>query len=488
MPVVRFFLGLALLIIGLDAVLGSGVIILALTFLSPDGLIAPATFMRLRVWLASGIPLGLWLLFWKQALVFLNRIDAYPENRTGPQFILGILSTSLVLHVAIWLLYPFHLWGDYTAYDQLGWNLAQNGCYCIEGIPTAYRPPGYPFFLSLIYAIFGHSPWIASGFNILFSLVALYLAYLIAERLFGVKTARWTLILLAFYPGRILYVNLLASEVIFTFLFLLAIWVLVREFGKDTKGWISALVGGIFLGLAALTRPIIIPVLLIVPIFWIMRKYQIRAVLILTLILFLGFISTVLPWIIRNHGAKGSYTITTSMGINLLAGNSPGAGMGWNPSVVEELPIGDPWQEVYLDSMAQNRAWNYIKDNPAGFVKRGMMKIAYLYAVDLEGVDYQLLRAAEEDKIDRYFLFGIIVQFWHLALIILALGSVFIRGAGKAIISPAGLLTLLLIIYWTMVHFVFYAEGRYHYPIMPFVAMAAALTIISCKNPEEASS
>ena len=46
---------------------------------------------------------------------------------------------------------------DEGRYDEVGWSLASGQGFRLEGELTAYAPPGYPAFLALIYAIFGHN-------------------------------------------------------------------------------------------------------------------------------------------------------------------------------------------------------------------------------------------------------------------------------------------------------------------------------------------
>ena len=103
------------------------------------------------------------------------------------------------------------------------------------------------------------------------------------------------------------------------------------------------------------------------------------------------------------------------------------------------------------------------------------MKSVYLFAVDLEGVDYQLKEASENNHGNGYVIFGVLVQSYYIAVVLFSIcGLLIIIGQKKW--KDTGVLWLI-ILYWMAVHFVFYAEGRYHFPIIPILSMFTAFYI-----------
>ena len=125
-----------------------------------------------------------------------------------------------------------------------------------SGEPNAYVTPGYPLFLSAIYAI---SPDENAGVYyvkivqaVLGTLTAL-LAYLTARKLGG-QLAGWiVLILMIVYPTYIAMPLFLLTETLYTFLFLLYVYLQVLAFEKNKTSlyfWT-----GIVFGLAVMVRP-----------------------------------------------------------------------------------------------------------------------------------------------------------------------------------------------------------------------------------------
>lgn len=446
--------------------------------ISPDGDISAFMLVRFRIVLVSLLPLGLTLFFKNRLLKSMSQLLAYIDSIPSGRYILRLLAIAFIVRAVIVLFYPFNLWIDYSAYDQLGWNIVKQGCYCIDGIATAYRPPGYPLILAGIYHLFGHLPHLAAAFNIIPSLIIILLTFFIGNHLFGARIAKLSALIMALFPSQILYCNLLASEVFFTAILYLALYLILKKTGAR-----EIAIAGVFIGLAALIRPIALVVPASVVGYLILNRYKPRVIVVLMIILLAAVTVTVFPWMSRNYIKKGKLTISTITGINLLAGNSPGAGFGWNPDAVKGLPIGDPESELYVDSIGQARATEYIASDPVGFIKRGIMKTAYLFAVDLEGVDYQLKNMADRGETDRYFLLGIAVQwYYYLALLCGLAGFVLLIRKGKILASSLLWLTILI---WIAVHFLFYAEGRYHFPLIPIIAIFGAYYVASKRSQDE---
>ncbi len=174
---------------------------------------------------------------------------------------------------------PFHIWDYYQSYDELAWQWATDGGYYNgEGL-TAYRPPGYPFFLSRMYLLFGHVPLLGAIANIFLGTAIVLLAYLIARKIWNESIARWTMLIMIFFPSQVFFTNLLASEMLFTPLFLLSILLFV-EVGKNVAArWPLAAAGGVLLGLASLTRAISKYYLILIVLYWIMQTRDVKRTL-----------------------------------------------------------------------------------------------------------------------------------------------------------------------------------------------------------------
>ena len=107
---------------------------------------------------------------------------------------------------------------DALGYHNLGTSLLHHGIF-----PSALRTPGYPFFISLLYYIFGIKPWVVIICQIFIDSCTIILIYSLANSILDEKTATVAAGLYALDPIAIYYSNMLLTESFFTFLFFLSI-------------------------------------------------------------------------------------------------------------------------------------------------------------------------------------------------------------------------------------------------------------------------
>ena len=475
----RYVCGSLLLVVGIVTIAHSGALSGMFRFLSPDGIIHPSTLLELRLLLASLAPVGLVLVFYPHLLRVLAVLDRVFKAMPMQRFLLGIFSTGLLLRVAVVLFIPLRLYIDYGAYDELAWTWAEQGGYYNGNYYTGYWPPGYPFFLSRLYWLFGHHPVAGAIANVILSLAIAWLSYVLTRRVFGERIARWALVLMMFFPSQILFVNLLTSEMVFTPLFLASLW-LFLVFERRFRGrWVYCVAGGILLGLATLTRALTqVYWILLAPLWYFQTDRASRALRNLVLAV-IGMLLVLTPWIYRNYERVGRARISTNGGINLYIGNHPGAGMGWNNDGADEYDTNDATLEKHIDRVAGRRGFEYILAHPVAFVKRGVFKVAYFYAVDLTGVHYELIQAAENERTDGYVILSWVQQCYYLLVLLAgAMGLLFVYFRRREYRSAGGYLMWVTILFWTAVHFVFFGHGRFHFPIMPMFCAFAALFIV----------
>ena len=173
-------------------------------------------------------------------------------------------------------------------------NLYDN--FCLE--------PVYPLFLAGVYFLFGHSLLAARIVQVLLSLLALLVLYVIGRSLVPQKAARATLVFAGFYPFFIYIPGLLYITQLFTLFILLSVFGFLKFYQKNKTGWI--LFSGLFLALAILARPIY---LFGVPLFflWIIwaPKFSFARKLLFAAILGLTMLVVFTPWTLRNYKVFG---------------------------------------------------------------------------------------------------------------------------------------------------------------------------------------
>ncbi|MCK4302445.1 MAG: hypothetical protein KAW91_06700, partial [candidate division Zixibacteria bacterium] len=122
-------------------------------FMSPDGVVEPFMLLMLKLLLISLGTVGLVFVFYGHLFKLLQRIDQKIVSSDPRSFLLTLMATGFMLRAAVVLIMPLGLWADYSIYDELGWEWATRGGYYNGELLTAYRPPGYQFFLSRLYLV-----------------------------------------------------------------------------------------------------------------------------------------------------------------------------------------------------------------------------------------------------------------------------------------------------------------------------------------------
>lgn len=195
-------------------------------------------------------------------------------------------------------------YADAVGFDKMGWHIAQGQGYRISDGPieedrSIAHPPGYAFFLGIIYKIFGHSYPAVWLIQAILSALSCILIYLIAKKLFGINVARIAAVISAVFFIFVLYSALLFSETLFVFLLLLCfIFIYQADVRRTDLGYPIA---GILAALCILTRVIILPFFLLFGLVCFARKIN-KAVL-----FFLPIIVLIMPWGIRNYSIYHSF-------------------------------------------------------------------------------------------------------------------------------------------------------------------------------------
>jgi hypothetical protein len=212
--------------------------------------------------------------------------------------------------------------GDAPGYYQLAINLFQHGVFSPSSAapfqPDAFRTPGYPLFLALIFFLTGSSTLaVVFAQSLLHAVTGLVIVRLGEKVLGSLRIGVVGCVLWMIAPLPAIFAGLLLSEILFTAFFLVLLLVLT-----ETRLVYSAL-GGALLGAAILIRPIgiflwpsLIPALCL-GIGW--RRAIAKCAL------FSAMVAAVIaPWLYRNYLNFGSPTLATVQGGNLLNYNAAG--------------------------------------------------------------------------------------------------------------------------------------------------------------------
>lgn len=250
---------------------------------------------------------------------------------------------------------------DEEEYLRIVQSLKTSGMYSRDGQnPTAFRPPGYPFYLSIIP---GKNQMVAYRIANVFAFCGcLWLLFAIVRREGGATAAIIAVFIAVCYPLNIYVTGTLFPQSLISFLFLLGLFLYFRPAGLHP---VRAVATGLVFGMLLLTAPAficVIAILCVTAFFERKRHHGIAAVLLLVTTLFV-----ITPWQIRNYLTfHRNFFISTNGGFNLLLGNSehtrPNTGSNIDFSKYEE--ISSTLDEAERNNYHTREALKYMRQNP----------------------------------------------------------------------------------------------------------------------------
>lgn len=211
---------------------------------------------------------------------------------------------------------------DAVEFNTLGLHLASGLGYCVRvGHLSAFRAPGFPFLLSLLYRIrFESYPLVYCSLCAIGALTCV-VVYCIAAHVLTDNQARVAGVVAALDFSQIYSCTLLLSECLFIFLVSLVVLCILRYLA--TESFLVLAAAGACLGYASLTRPaafLLLPILVLV-IICRNRERLFRSVL--PVILFGLFTTAVIaPWAVRNYQVFGKFVLFTTNGGSTFYGSN----------------------------------------------------------------------------------------------------------------------------------------------------------------------
>lgn len=445
------------------------------SFMSVSVLVLRNSFLSLGL---TGVCLLLFLL-WRKSALKSALIKLETANEAG--FLLLFLCLALALRFLWITLVSTQLYSDWKWYDDMAYHMSQVWRYEDNGLPTAYWPIGYPLFLAVIYWAFGHSYLAVELVNLILSLGICLFGYLVAKRLAGQVPARLVLVILAFFPSQVFFTNVLASEILFTFLLVLIIHLSLCTKGRSPI--YLPVILGLLLGCLMLVRAVALLLPIGIVFFYVKSKRKpgliLRDAIIVVAVAFL----TLFPWLLRNKKTLGVFTLATSGGVNLYIGNNPHSSGGWVWH--KDHPFGDfiGTNEVENDKLGYRLAFRHIAQDPVGFLVRGVKKEVFLFATDYSAVAKELELAARSNRVDKFVVFSIVGQVYYFLVLILAGGGLILFMRHRRPVEPGFYLLSGILIYWIGIHFIFFGVDRFHFPLVPILSIFASVCLVTLIRP-----
>jgi 4-amino-4-deoxy-L-arabinose transferase-like glycosyltransferase len=343
------------------------------------------------------------------------------------------------------------------------------GYVTAQGQPTDFWPPGYPLALAALCSAGGH---LRAGIalQIWLGVLTPVLVWLIGRRVSSESVARVAALFMAVYPTHVAYSALWLSEPLSTAAILAATLLLLRA--PDGPSAVSALVAGALFGCAALTRPLLLPLVVAIPLWQLWQGPHPRRGVVRAALLMFGAVLVLGPWAFRNHQVLGRWSLSSTGAHNFLLGNHADALGGYRRPPT--LRLNRDLSERAETKSGYRRGWEDIRRYPGRSLVRTVQKVTYLFALETDGVMWSLL--GRPAPASRPVLMGLLALA-NSAYVFLVTGTLLGLLSGMPgrsfrtyFLVQAGCLVAVCMIY--------VADPRYHFALVPFASLFLARAIV----------
>ncbi len=355
--------------------------------------------------------------------------------------------------------------------------------------PTAYRPPLYPLLLAGVLSC-GGGPLTIGIMQLLLGVATVPLTIACGHKLGLGRTGSLVAgVLVASDPLLIYQTALVMTETTAAFLAALLLWLSLRRNNASANFWL-----GVVSGLACLCRPTFWACGGLAALIW--ARVPAKQVLILLAALSL----VIAPWAIRNLAEFGRPIITTTHGgYTLLLAHNPtyaravveqpwgtvwdgDSHAAWLASIEsamarENPPIDaahlSPSVELARDAWMSREAWSYIRSEPV---------LALRTAATLLGRMWNVMPLAS-DGTSRSPALRIVISLFYTGVFIAVLLAVARHPRPD---WTAWRPVLVLLVGFTAVHSLYWADMRMRTPLVPALALLAAAGLSSLRRSRKA--
>ena len=355
--------------------------------------------------------------------------------------------------------------GDAIGYDQLAVNLIKYHQYAFTpGKPTAYREPVYPYFLAIIYSIFGLSNYTAVRVvQIFISSLTCILIFLLAKELFDKKVALFASFISCFWPHFIYYSTTILRETLFCFLLILCVYFLNKVYQPEGVKLVHSIIAGITCGLCCLTNSTaLLFVFLSFVVLLLAKKFK------QVLFIFVLFSLLYSLWVIRNYRVFNEFVLGSTVGGMTIYGASVGDYKIFGTPQEKEFWEKDEVMKkaATMDELQANKyfmqeAKKVILSNPKEFFIRCIKRFLKLYRIyPHRGKGY--VHSETIMILVNVFSYGILLPFFVYSFF------VNLKNFKKYIFI------YLPILIFSFVYTLIWAVIRYRVPLEPYIIIFAS--------------
>ena len=421
------------------------------------------------------------------------------------------MAFALRLAAVLWLsdTTPY---SDFYYYNEAAKHAAQDVGFFFDRTAAerfaklGWWPPGYPMFLSGIYAVLGPNHRLAAMVQVFLGTFVCWLVYRIGGRAAGERVGLLAALLVAVDPTYVFTTNLMAAENLFVVWFALGLWLAGRTWQSTRPQALT----GVVLALGTLVRAVGLGVPVIV-VAWLRGRvpgpvsWRTAAAWLLG-----AYVLTIAPWTLRNAIVAGNPALVCfGGGLNFYFGHNDQP-QGYRD--LKDTPMAGLKTAAEIDRRGYRAGLQHVVQHPLTTLTATTGKIGALFAPpgwalhSQSAVLYNGVVLIADTRADpRLARLGSPVvdrqaaRDRHLHGILLWLAGVhsyfLLAGALLACLGfwrrlPAEMrLAAWVSAYWVVSHVVFWAQPRFRYPMeIPFALLAAWALALGLRRTRRAAS
>jgi 4-amino-4-deoxy-L-arabinose transferase-like glycosyltransferase len=355
------------------------------------------------------------------------------------------------------------LLGDAASYGRIAKSLLAGAGFAERPpTPSAFWPPLYPAFLSLIYSVTGYDLAAARLVQAFLGVAVPASFFLISLKPLGHRVAWLSAVGLIFYPYLVVFNAWLIAESLF--MALMSLGMLALSGTPDKPSLVRLAAAGAVFGLAALAKPFMLFVMPFLAVWLFLASPEgILRRIVAILVLAFAMLVVILPWSARNYRLYGQLVlISTNGGYTFLGANNADAWGGHDEGFPPPIPglNGAEMEDAYYAE-----AYGWIRNNPLDFARLLIPKYRRLFS------PLSVASFREDLRLPGSALVYVVYAAFLLAAL---------YGAGKAWPTRKQIGYLYAPIAGVLVSAgLFYGDARYTLPMVPSLVVFAALSFES---------
>lgn len=396
-----------------------------------------------------------------------------PYLMSGNRLLIGVLLIALLLRLTVFYAVDIIPVSDALDYIQLAQELVKNHQFSIQGESTAYRLPGYPFFLAGLFTI-TESIRFVQIIQIILDVLSCLFIYKIARTVTSDRKSIIACLLWAIFPSAIIHTLLILTETFFTTFFLLSFLLFIHnEENESSHKYMYLLILGITWGICCLIKPfMVLAPLCFIAISIQKNKKVTNTALVKAGIAFIGIVCITAPWMMRNYSLFGTTSLSSNGGVNFWIGNNPTAtGTYYYP---QNNPLDSISDEFERSKYGYDKGMDFILHNPVKTAVLAVKKVGYLFSLESSLIiatvqsDELYSKKTSYRTLYRNLPFGLLLLF-NLPYCIIIISGIIGLCQRTNMLLPI----LYFVLFWVFIHIVYFAQNRFHFPLLPLFIVAA---------------